>query len=322
MKNITENTPLCLYNETTMFFYNLSGRNLTEEESHYQSVLFFLAMLATGLIIIILNALVLTAIVINRQLHYPLYYLLGNLAVTDLFVGISCIVITCQSGIWTPTLSINQWFFRQGLVDSSLLASLMNLMAIALERHQTIFTMQLHSSMSNHRVILLILGIWLIAIVIGMSPIMGWNCVCDLPSCCQTLPLFARSYVLTISVLSLLVMIVVVVLYACIFVYVWMKTRRMREHTSTNEHRETILNLAKTVLVILGCFVLCWTPVLLLLFLDGLHHVPQSLLLAESFIMALVTCNSLINPIIYTYRDNDMRSTFKHIFCCLCQTCQ
>uniref|UniRef100_A0A3B4DML6 G-protein coupled receptors family 1 profile domain-containing protein n=1 Tax=Pygocentrus nattereri TaxID=42514 RepID=A0A3B4DML6_PYGNA len=313
------NVPVCYYNQTAMFFYNLSGRDLIVEEQHYRSVGFFIGVLLTGVSIIFLNGLVLTAIVINRRLHYPFYYLLGNLAVTDLCVGISYLVITCLSGVWTSTVSTSQWFFRQGLIDTSLMASLMNLMAIALERQQTIFTMQLHSKMTNQRIILLIVAVWIMAILIGLSPVMGWNCLCDLSSCSETLPLFSRSYVLTISILSLLIMFIVVILYTCICVYVWKKSRRMTEHTSRDQSKGTVVSLMNTVLLILGCFVLCWTPALLLLLLDGLHHVPQKLLVVESFILTLVACNSLVNPIIYTYRDQDVRTTFKCIFCCFCQ---
>ncbi|KAI4896320.1 hypothetical protein NFI96_027694 [Prochilodus magdalenae] len=318
MYNASTNDSVCYYNQTTMFFYNLSGRDLVFEAKYYKSVGVFTGVLFTSISIIFLNGLVLLAIALNRRLHFPFYYLLGNLAVTDLCVGISYLVITCLSGVWTSTISTGWWFFRQGLTDTSLLASLMNLMAIALERQQAIFTMQLHSRMSSRRILLLILGVWIIAVLIGLSPFMGWNCICDVSSCSQTLPLFSRSYVLTISVLSLLIMFTVVVLYVCIFVYVWRKSRRMREHTSEGHGNDTVVSLMKTVLLILGFFVLCWTPALVLLLLDGLDHVPQKLLVVESLILTLVACNSFLNPIIYTYRDQEVRGTFRRIFCCSC----
>ncbi|XP_066516528.1 lysophosphatidic acid receptor 1-A-like isoform X2 [Hoplias malabaricus] len=312
------NSSVCYYNQSAMFFYNLSGRDLVTEEEHYSSVGFFIGVLLTGVSIIFFNGLVLTAIIINRRLHFPFYVLLGNLAVTDLCVGVSYLVITCQSGVWTSAVTAGEWLFRQGLIDISLMASLLNLMAIALERQQTIFTMQLHSKMTKCRVSFLIATVWFVALLVGLSPFMGWNCLCDLSSCSDTLPLFRRSYVLSISILSLLIMIGVVILYVCIFIYVWNKSRRMREHTPQGQQKETIINLMKMVLLIIGCFVLCWTPALVLLLLDGVCHFPQQLLVVESFFLTLVASNSLLNPIIYTYRDKDVRSTFKHIFCCPC----
>lgn len=30
-------------------------------------------------------------------------------------------------------------------------------------------------------------------------------------------------------------------------------------------------------------------------------------------------CNSVVNPIIYSLRDEEMRATFKSILCCLCR---
>lgn len=140
----------------------------------------------------------------------------------------------------------------QGLIDTSLTASVINLMAIALERHQTIFTMQLHSKMTNHRVVLLIVGIWLIAIVLGLVPTLGWNCVCNIQLCSNMAPLYSRSYLVFWAVLNLLTFTVMVAVYMRIFIYVRRKSHRMSQHTSQVKHKETVVNLMKTVVMILG----------------------------------------------------------------------
>lgn len=66
-----------------------------------------------------------------------------------------------------------------------------------------------------------------------------------------------------------------------------------------------------------GCFVVCWTPGLVLLLLDGLDC-NCGVLRMEKFFLVLAEINSLINPIIYSYRDQDMRRTFKRILCSVC----
>lgn len=138
------------------------------------------------------------------------------------------------------------------MIDTSLTASVINLMAIALERHQTIFTMQLHSKMTNHRVVLLIIGIWLIAILMGLVPTMGWHCVCDIGNCSNMAPLYSRSYLVFWAVLNLLTFTVMLAVYTRIFVYVRRKNQRMSQHTSQVKHKETVVNLMKTVVMILG----------------------------------------------------------------------
>lgn len=61
----------------------------------------------------------------------------------------------------------------------------------------------------------------------------------------------------------------------------------------------------------------CWTPGLVLLLLDGLKC-NCYVLKVEKFCLVLAEFNSLMNPLIYSYRDQDMRLTFKRILCCAC----
>ncbi|GLD74998.1 lysophosphatidic acid receptor 2-like protein [Lates japonicus] len=68
-----------------------------------------------------------------------------------------------------------------------------------------------------------------------------------------------------------------------------------------------------------GCFVICWTPGLVVLLLDGLGCEQCMVLRYEKYCLVLAECNSFVNPIIYSFRDKDMRSTFKQILCCLCR---
>ncbi|KAK3506143.1 hypothetical protein QTP70_017634 [Hemibagrus guttatus] len=303
-------------NYSVEFYYNNSGKFISEKW-HAKDY----AVVSLGLIvccfIILMNILVMVAIFMNRRFHYPIYYLLGNLAAADLFAGVSYMHLMFHTGPWTAKLTVYQWFLRQGLIDTSLTASVINLMAIALERHQTIFTMQLHSKMTNMRVILLIVGIWAIAVVMGLIPSMGWNCRCDIGNCSKMAPMYSRSYLVFWAVLNLLSFSVMVLVYTRIFLYVRHKSQRMSQHTVQSKHKETVENLMRTVFVILGCFVVCWTPGLVLLLLDGVKC-NCGVLKVEKFFLVLAEFNSMMNPIIYSYRDQDMRRTFKRILCCLC----
>ncbi|XP_067296585.1 lysophosphatidic acid receptor 1-A-like [Pseudorasbora parva] len=311
---------VCYSNETVMFFYANSKRYISTEWGRQEALMISLGLLVC-VFVIFTNILVMMAIFMNRSFHYPIYYLLGNLAVADLFAGLSYFYLIFRTGPWTRSLTVYQWFIRQGLVDTSLTASVVNLMAIALERHQTIFTMQLHSKMTNHRVVLLIIGIWLIAIVMGLIPTMGWSCVCNISKCSTMAPLYSRSYLVFWAVLNLLIFMVMVAVYTRIFIYVRHKNHQMSQHTSQVKHEETVFNLMKTVFLILGCFVVCWTPGLVLLLLDGLCE-TCNVLAYDKYFLVLAECNCFMNPIIYSFRDKDMRDTFKRILCCTCRKSQ
>lgn len=64
---------------------------------------------------------------------------------------------------------------------------------------------------------------------------------------------------------------------------------------------------------------ICWTPGLVILLLDGLQCTSCQVLKYEKYCLVLAECNSLVNPIIYSCRDEDMRNTFKRILCFLCR---
>ncbi|XP_061129303.1 lysophosphatidic acid receptor 2-like [Syngnathus typhle] len=317
MDILTDDTEGCYLNRSVKFFYEKSGKNISDHWRRRDYVIVSLGM-TVCFIVILSNLMVIGAILKNRRFHFPIYYLLGNLAFADLFSGVSYLHLMFHTGPWTIKLSKYQWFVRQGLINTSLTASVLNLLAVAVERHQTIFNMQLHSKMSTRRVFVIMIFIWLVAIVMGLVPTMGWHCLCDLDKCSTMAPLYSRSYLVFWALLNLLTFSIMVAVYTRIFLYVRHKSKQMSQHTTQMRHRETVLNLMKTVSMILGCFVICWTPGLVVLLLDGLGCDECKVLRYEKYCLVLAECNSLVNPIIYSFRDKDMRRTFKEILCCLC----
>ncbi|XP_005744653.1 lysophosphatidic acid receptor 2-like isoform X1 [Pundamilia nyererei] len=308
-------TGTCHDNETIDFFYNNSGKAINTQWKK-RDVLIVTLGLIVCFIVIFSNFLVVAAIFKNRRFHFPIYYLLGNMALADLFAGFAYLHMMFHTGPWTIKLSPNQWFTRQGLINTSLTASVLNLLFVAVERHQTIFNVQLHSSMSTRRVFIVMLLIWLVAIIMGLVPQMGWNCTCHLSECSTMAPLYHRSFLIFWAVLNLMTFSIMVAVYTRIFLYVRHKGRQMSQHTSMTRQRETMMNLMKTVSMILGCFVVCWTPALVVLLLDGLNCDRSLVLGPEKYCLVLAECNSFVNPIIYCFRDQDMRRTFKEILCC------
>ncbi|XP_069386148.1 lysophosphatidic acid receptor 2b isoform X2 [Paralichthys olivaceus] len=318
MDSMTDDKEGCYLNQSVKFFYEKSGKNISATWRTRDYVIVTMGM-TVCLIVIFSNLLVIGAILKNRRFHFPIYYLLGNLALSDLFSGISYFHLMFHTGPWTIKLSKHQWFVRQGLIDTSLTASVLNLLAVAVERHQTIFNMQLHSKMSKRRVFIIIVFIWLVAIIMGLIPTMGWHCLCDLDECSTMAPLYSRSYLVFWGVLNLMTFSIMVAVYTRIFLYVRHKSEQMSRHTSQIRHKDTVFNLMKTVSMILGCFVICWTPGLVVLLLDGVGCDRCQVLRYEKYFLVLAECNSFVNPIIYCFRDRDMRRTFKEILCFLCR---
>lgn len=53
--------------------------------------------------------------------------------------------------------------------------------------------------------------------------------------------------------------------------------------------------------------------------MDGLLGKRSNAMKYEKYCLVVAECNSLVNPIIYSLRDDEMRRTFKWILCCLCR---
>ncbi|KAI5620911.1 lysophosphatidic acid receptor 2 isoform X1 [Silurus asotus] len=298
------------------FFYAIRNKNISADWKTRDFVVVGLGV-PVCILILLANLLVMVAIIVNRRFHFPIYYLLGNMAAADLFAGISYLNLIFHTGPWTIGLTQNQWLVRGALIEMSLTASVVNLLAVAWERHQSIFTMQLHSTMSNRRVLMFIVGIWVIAIIMGLVPTMGWNCVCHIEGCSTVAPLYSRSFLVFWAVLNLLTFSIMVAIYTRIFVYVRRKSQSTLPYMLNVRQNDTLVGLMKTVSMILGAFVICWTPGLVILLLDGLKCTSCQVLKYEKYCLVLAECNSLVNPIIYSCRDEDMRNTFKRILCFL-----
>lgn len=249
----------CDYTHNVTFFYNWVGKKISVEWTTRDSVVIGLG-LTVCLIVVLANLLVMVAIFMNQRFHFPIYYLLGNMAAADLFAGIAYANLMLNTGPWTGTLTKEQWYIRGALIDISLTASVANLLAVAVERHQTIITMQLHSTMTKRRVVLLIVCIWAVAIVMGLVPSTIWNCECDLNDCSTVAPLYSRRFLIFWAVLNLLAFFIMAAVYTRIFIYVRYQSRYTSRHTSEMRNSQTIVNLMKTISMVLGEEFVCARP--------------------------------------------------------------
>lgn len=268
--------------------------------------------------ILVSNAMVIAAVITNKRFHYPFYYLLANLAASDFLAGIAYVYLMFNTGELSRKLTVKGYFFRQGLLDISLSASLANLLVIALERYISVMHWNVHSNLTKRRVTLLIVLVWAISICMGAVPSLGWNCICNLSDCSQLAPIFSRSYLVFWSVSNLVVFLVMVVIYLRIYAYVKKKTTMLSSHTSGSiNRRRTPIKLIKTVMVVLGAFVICWTPGLIVLLMDGLNCQSCKVLKLKRWLLLLAVLNSVMNPCIYSYKDEEMWATFKNLLRCI-----
>lgn len=243
----------CHYGEMMEFFYK--NKNQTHESNSTQLIILQSVGSISCCFILVANAMVITAVITNNRFHYPFYYLLSNLAASDFLAGIAYVYLMFHTGDVSPTLTVNQYFFRQGLLDVSLSASLTNLLVIALERYISVINWKVHSNLSKRRVTLLIVLVWGLSIFMGAVPSLGWNCICRLDQCSTLAPIFSRSYLIFWSVCNLLLFLIMVSIYIRIYAYVIRKTFVLSSHTTGSmKRKKTPIKLIKTVMTVLGKF--------------------------------------------------------------------
>ncbi|XP_067086138.1 sphingosine 1-phosphate receptor 4 [Osmerus mordax] len=269
-------------------------------------------------IVIILENLLVLAAVFSRicQSRRWLYVCLANITLSDLLAGAAYVLNICMSGSKTFRLSPSLWLFREGVLFVALAASIFSLLLIAVERYTTMMRPQ-HTRRSagrSCRIYGLVALCWVLALAIGLLPLLGWNCICRLDSCSTLLPLYSKNYVLFALVVFLLILLAIGVLYGAIYCHV----RRSTEMGS-QRGRKRSLALLKTVISIVGVFLLCWGPLFLLLLVDYFCTSRQCApLFSADWFIGLAVLNSALNPVIYSLGSAELRRAIAGMLCCCC----
>ncbi|KAM4748231.1 sphingosine 1-phosphate receptor 2 [Rhinophrynus dorsalis] len=277
-----------------------------ENSSRYVISIIFIIICC---IIILENLLVLTSVWRNKKFHSPMFFFIGNLAFSDFLTGCAYIANILLSGEVTFTLTPVEWFIREGTAFTTLAASVFSLLAIAIERYVAIIKVKVYSRDRNCRMVLLIGACWVISIVMGGLPILGWNCIINKEDCSTVFPLYSKKYILFVVTIFTFILLSIVILYVRIYFIV------------KSSHAEIAapqtLALLKTVTIVLGVFIICWLPAFTILLMDVSCEVKScSILYKADYFFGVATLNSALNPIIYTLRSKDMRKEFLRVLCC------
>ncbi|XP_004595799.2 sphingosine 1-phosphate receptor 5-like [Ochotona princeps] len=280
--------------------------------------------LAVCAFIVLENLAVLFVLARHPRFHAPMFLLLGSLTLSDLLAGAAYATNILLSGPLTLRLSPALWFAREGGVFVALGASVLSLLAIALERHLTMARRGPAPAASRGRTLALAGAAWGVSLLLGLLPALGWNCLGRLDACSTVLPLYAKAYVLFCVLVFLGILATICALYARIYCQVRANARRLRARpragrgTSSRARRTPrSLALLRTLSVVLLAFVACWGPLFLLLLLDVAcpARACPLLLQADPF-LGLAMANSLLNPVIYTLTNRDLRHALLRLVCC------
>ncbi|KAL7874255.1 hypothetical protein SRHO_G00052250 [Serrasalmus rhombeus] len=286
---------------------NTSG---TCEQVHIAPEVF----LTLGLVSLLENILVILAILKNKNLHSPMYFFICSLAVADMLVSVSnaweTIVIHLLAN---RRLVVEDHFIRQmdnvfdSMICISVVASMCSLLAIAVDRYVTIFyALRYHNIMTVRRAGLIIGSIWSFCTGCGIIFIIYSD----------TTPVVVCLVAMFFGLLLLMAS-----LYSHMFLLARSHVRRMAALPGYNTSIQPWASMkgAITLTILLGIFIVCWAPFFLHLIL--MISCPRNLycicfMSHFNMYLILIMCNSVIDPLIYALRSQEMRKTFKEIICC------
>ncbi|XP_051023624.1 adenosine receptor A2b [Acomys russatus] len=288
------------------------------------------------------NLLVCAAVGASSALQTPTNYFLVSLAAADVAVGLFAIpfAIIISLGICTDLYGC---LFLACFVLVLTQSSIFSLLAVAVDRYLAIrVPLRYKSLVTGARARGTIAVLWVLALAIGLTPFLDWNsrktipCNCTEPGdgirnrSCRVKCLFENvvpmSYMVYFNFFGCVLppLLTMLVIYIKIFMVACKQLQRMElmDHSRTTLQRE--IHAAKSLAMIVGIFALCWLPVhainCVTLFHPTLANNKPKWLINVAILLS--HANSVVNPIVYAYRNRDFRYTFHRIISryVLCQT--
>lgn len=175
----------------------------------------------------------------------------------------------------------------------------------------------------------LIAVLWFLSFIIGLTPLMGWNRMDVVKNCtnqtrtpsgnCLVTCLFENvvpmSYMVYFNFFGCVLLPLFIML--CIYVKIFaVACKQLRQIELVGNCRMTLqkeVSAAKSLAIIVGLFALCWLPLHILNCLTLFYPTASKPEWIMYLTIILSHTNSVVNPIIYAYRIQDFRYTFRKI---------
>ncbi|KAM9497937.1 G-protein coupled receptor 12-like [Salvelinus alpinus] len=273
-----------------------------------------IVLCVTGTLMSCENAIVLALIIYTPTLKAPMFVLIGSLAFADLLAGLGLIVN------FTITYIFDTGFvtlLSAGLLITAFSASVLNILAITVDRYLSLYNaLTYHTERTVIFTIVTLVLIWVTSITLGALPIMGWNCLKDETTCSICAPI-DKSHAAALAVTFLFVFALILQLYLQICKIAFRHAQQIavqQKFMTTSHSSSPTTKGVSTLSIILGTFALCWIPFAMYSLVADIGYPP-----IYTYVTALpAICHSMINPVIYAFRNPDIQKSMRIACCCGC----
>ncbi|XP_044026028.1 trace amine-associated receptor 1-like [Siniperca chuatsi] len=280
-------------------------------------VLLYIFLGALSVVTICGNLLVIISIIYFKQLHLPTNYLILSLAVADLLVGVLVFPFSMAVTVTSCWYHTTIFCKVRGSFDVTLsTASILNLCCISIDRYFAVCQPLAYKSKINDRIIgIMILVSWGVSALIGIGIIIagfnqgkcGESCLID-ALISTTLACIFSFYIPAIIMLCI---------YLKIFLVAQRQANSIQNTTcQSTKSGATVSKMerkaTKTLAIVMGVFLLCWSPYFLFIIFQPLTYDVTPIAVIET-LNWLALSNSMLNPLIYAFFYRWFRSAFRMI---------